>query len=349
VRRLTPDRVKSAWHRVRRAGVARVIKHGRDYVHYTLLRSPLFNRVHRVGIRPHELYIEGTNICNAKCVFCAYPQMERAKVTMPMETFTRVVDEYLKLGLGEVDLTPIVGDPFVDKHLFARLDYLAGRPEGLGFHFYTNAILMRPGWIERLVAYGSKLTIFCSFGGFDRDTYHAIMGVDKYDDALANIRGLIEEKKRTGSTIKIVINLRVPHGSERGEFWDYLVEQEQAGLVLVHSAYDYDNWGGKIADADLIKVRLLPKPAPPREGACYRLLIGPTVLADGRVNACCCRDVEATLIIGDVKRNSLAEIFSGPEIKDLIARHERGDFPDACKTCTQYAAMPMGLKRLFRA
>lgn len=28
---------------------------------------------------PRNLHIEGTNICNAKCTFCAYPEMERFK------------------------------------------------------------------------------------------------------------------------------------------------------------------------------------------------------------------------------------------------------------------------------
>ena len=36
---------------------------------------------------------------------------------MPMDLFTKAVTQYLELGPGEIDLTPIVGDPFIDKHL----------------------------------------------------------------------------------------------------------------------------------------------------------------------------------------------------------------------------------------
>lgn len=313
-------------------------------VNYALVRSRVANLFHRFGAWPHALYVEGTNICNAKCVFCAYPQMERPKVTMPMELFRKAVDEHLAVGGREVDLTPIVGDPFVDKFLFERLDYLAALPRVRRFHFYTNAILMRPGAAERLMGYGERFWIFCSFGGFDRATYGRIMGVDKFDDAVANIRRLIEAKIAVKSAIRVQVNLRVPKGSETGEFWEYLQRRKAEGVIGVDGVDDYDNWGGMISDEALRGSRLVPKPPPAHRGACRRLLTGPVVLADGRVNACCCRDVEATLIIGDITRRPLGDILAGPELKGLIARHERGDFPAICRSCTKYQSVWDGVR-----
>jgi radical SAM protein with 4Fe4S-binding SPASM domain len=80
------------------------------------------------------------------------------------------------------------------------------------------------------------------------------------------------------------------------------------------------------------------------DGPCRRLLTGPVILADGRVNACCCRDVEATLIIGDIKEKSLGDILAGPELKGLLARHENNDFPEICKTCTKYQSVWSGTR-----
>ncbi|MEK7383311.1 MAG: radical SAM protein [Elusimicrobiota bacterium] len=314
----------------------------------TRLRGEVSDARERVGdllsyalmrIRPHTLYIEGTNICNARCVFCAYPQMKRSKATMPMETFQRVVEQYLALGHAEVDLTPIVGDPFVDRHLLERLDFLASRAEVKGFHFYTNAILMKPDILERLVAYDGRFTIFCSFGGFDRKTYHRVMGVDKFDEAVANIRGLIDAKELKRSKISIQVNLRAPKGSESGEFWDYLIRREREGLLTVDAVDDFDNWGGDISETTLRQAGLVPKPPPIHRGPCRRLLTGPTVLADGRVNACCCRDIEATLIIGDVHAEPLSDILSGAPIRGLLERHARGDYPKACRDCTRYESI----------
>lgn len=313
-------------------------------VNYVLMRSKFAGLFHKFGAWPHALYLEGTNICNARCVFCAYPEMERPKVTMTMEVFRKAVDQYLALGSADINLTPIVGDPFVDRYLFERLDFLASRRSVRRFQFYTNAILIKPEQAQRLMGYGERFWIFCSFGGFDRETYHRIMGVDKFAEAVAAIRNLIETKVRTGSQIRILVNLRVPNGNAQGEFWDYLRQRKIEGVIEMDGVEDYDNWGGKIPDSELREAGLTPKPPPAHSGPCRRLLTGPVVLADGRVNACCCRDVEATLIVGDLNTQSLNDILSGDKLKELLVRHERRDFPEICKLCTKYQSIWEGVR-----
>lgn len=344
---------RAAWRAVvsarMRAKLSAERERAADLANYLLLRSPLAGLFSRDRIRPHSLFIEGTNICNARCVFCAYPQMKRPKTAMPMETFRRIVEEYLTLGRGEVDLTPIVGDPFVDRHLFERLDFLAAQPRVTGYHFYTNAILMKPDIIERLVAHDERFAIFCSFGGFDRETYRTMMGVDKFEEAVTNIRGLIDAKQRARSRICVQVNLRVPKGRTSGEFWEYLLSKKAAGLISMDAVNEFDNWGGAISTQALAQAGLAAKPAPAHAGPCRRLLTGPMVLADGRVNACCCRDIEATLIVGDARTEPLAKILSGAPLQGLLERHTRGDFPQACRECTRYESIyPSWIRRWFR-
>jgi len=64
-----------------------VYEWGGVLLNYWMMRSSIANLFGTVPARPNVLYIEGTNICNARCVFCAYPQMERPKVTMTMDVF----------------------------------------------------------------------------------------------------------------------------------------------------------------------------------------------------------------------------------------------------------------------
>jgi radical SAM protein with 4Fe4S-binding SPASM domain len=78
---------------------------------------------------------------------------------------------------------------------------------------------------------------------------------------------------------------------------------------------------------------------PYKRGACELLFTKPVVLADGRVNACACRDVEAELIVGNVNDQPLSEIWAGRAITELIERHERGDYPDVCKRCTYFVSV----------
>src|SRR5947209_4780539 len=311
----------------------------RAFINYLLLRSRLVDRFFRVSIWPTALAIDGTNICNARCVFCAYPQMERPKKIMPVSEFKNFVSQYVRMGGRRVDLTPIVGDPFVDKYIFERLDYLASLPELRRFQFYTNAVLMKPQFHQRLAAYGSRLIVYCSFGGFDREAYDKVMGIDKFNEAVAAIQGLIETTRRTGSGMNIQVNLRVLPENNKGELWEYFLQARDQGLITIESVTQFDSWAGKIKDEDLSDAGLRPQPMPVKRGVCHRLITSPVVLADGRVNGCACRDVDASLIIGDLKQEPLTQILSGPALRELIEQHERGEFPEVCRRCTYYEAL----------
>jgi hypothetical protein len=49
----------------------------------------------------------------------------------------------------------------------------------------------------------------------------------------------------------------------------------------------------------------------------------------------CCRDDDGRLVLGDLLRQSLAEIWQGPEAQALRARHRDGAFPcgHLCEGC----------------
>ena len=313
---------------------------GKTWFNYLCFRLPGLGRWARAW--PHALYIEGTNVCNARCIFCAYAGMQRPKGVLPWEVFRSAVDQYAALGGDEVDLTGIVGEPFADPQLFARLDYLSSLAGLRRFHFFTNAIAMDPARSLRLLDYGERLWVYVSLGGFDRETYRRVCGVDKFEAAAEHLRGLITAKARSGSKLQIKICLRTPKGGHRGEFWDYLLRQRDAGLVSITWMGAYDNWGGHVTDKDLRAAGLEPRPLPVKHGPCHRLLTSPVVLSDGRVNACACRDVDASLIIGDIGRQSLRDILSGPALRGLVARHSRGDYPEVCQRCTYYESVLPG-------
>jgi radical SAM protein with 4Fe4S-binding SPASM domain len=307
--------------------------------HFRFRRRAIRRRLEGLRKVPRGLHVEGTNTCNAACVFCAYPQMERKKQTLGMEPFRRLVAEYVAMGGRHVSLTPIVGDPFVDKHLFERLDHLMGIEEVRGISFYTNAILMSREHSERLMAYAPKLHVHVSWGGFDEATWNAVMGVRKFAPARDAVLGFLEVKERSASPIRFTLALRCPEASCRGELYERIDAFRRRGLVEIAGMADYDSWAGKIDPGALQAVGLAPRRMPYKRGACELLFTKPVVLADGRVNACACRDVEAELIVGDIRETPLSEIWAGAGITELIERHERGDYPDVCRRCTYFVSV----------
>ena len=97
---------------------------------------------------PDRLYIETTNLCNARCVFCMYPKIHG---TFPIEymeksLFENVVNDYINMGGREISLTPTVADPFTDKY-FAERDCSFG-PANLR-HNERMEIDFNPDWTVR--------------------------------------------------------------------------------------------------------------------------------------------------------------------------------------------------------
>ncbi len=307
--------------------------------HFRTSRRRIRAELERLRHIPRGLHVEGTNTCNAECVFCAYPQMERKKMVMSQELFERVVRDYLAMGGQHVSLTPIVGDPFVDRFLFERLDFLMAQSQVRGISFYTNAILMGAEKSERLMAYASKLHVHVSWGGFDEATWNTIMGVKKFGQARDAVLAFLETKERTQSKIPFTLALRCPWPGVKNELQKKLEDYARRGLLEIAPMEDYDSWAGKVTPEALGAVGLRPRVMPYKRGACELLFTKPVVLADGRVNACACRDVEAELIVGNVNDEALSKIWAGSAISELIERHERGDYPDVCKRCTYFVSV----------
>lgn len=275
--------------------------------------------------------------------------MERKKGTLGFDFFKKTLLEYIGTGGRSVAFTPIVGEPLVNPAFFDMLQFATERPEIEFIGFVSNGILLNPEKVDKLLELEAKnISIIFSVGGFDRETYAAIMGVDKYEIVERNLRYLINtlEKRRNegrNSKLRITIGIRSPFDKTAGPFFDWLRDHYERDLI----DFDYgdrptgffDNFGGRISSKQLTDAGLTPRPPPRKVGACQFLFTKPIVLADGRVNGCSERDLEAELIIGDLKKNTLKEVFSGEERRKLIEAHETGNYPRVCKDCTLYVSV----------
>ncbi len=63
--------------------------------------------------------------------------------------------------------------------------------------------------------------------------------------------------------------------------------------------------------------------------------------ASGVVNGCACRDVDASLRIGDVATTPLKDIISkrNAEYLKIIEEQEKGNFKPACLSCDYYRSI----------
>jgi radical SAM protein with 4Fe4S-binding SPASM domain len=72
-----------------------------------------------------------------------------------------------------------------------------------------------------------------------------------------------------------------------------------------------------------------------------RLFTTVQIMATGIVNGCSCRDVDATLRLGDLNETPLRELISSrnPRYMDLIDQQQNGQFQPICRSCDMYASI----------
>lgn len=316
-----------------------------------LLRLNLGRRAGRARV-PHPrslLFIEPVTHCNLGCKFCTYRQNRRPHSVMSLESFTGVVDQAVAMGFGRFALTPINGDIFVDKGILAKLDWLERRDGVSGILAYTNFVAARPEAIERLTAL-ERLELFnISVYGHDPGSFTAIADRSEaqYHRLVDNLERLAVLLPKARRPQAFQISIRAARGFDLDRAPDsrlVAVLRRLRGQGMALSVQSRcDDWGGLIGtedmaglDMDLIRGRLLYK-----QGACTLPFNSVQVLADGRVNACACRDVDAQLQIGDLGTDSLAHILSGRNrtYVELIENQQAGRFPDVCKGCSFYRSI----------
>jgi len=300
----------------------------------------MLNRMN--GVYNNSLTLEATNVCNADCVFCIYGKKDDKKFYMDMNLFKKIADEFLLNSMNNnrtVSLTPTIGDPLVDPFFIERLDYLKRTNVGKVV-FFTNAINLSNKLSNKLVNdYADILDIHISWGGYDRETYKKVMGVDKFERALSNVKYLIKIIGETKTNFKLDISSRCSPLDYRGDVWNEFKVFQQNGLIGISKIDIFDNWGGEIDKKDLEEADLQMKYEPLKKGACKLLFQPPVIHADGIVSACHCRDSSSSLKIGDINSMSYTDILNSEKRLEIIKQQQNGTFPDICQKCNTYVSI----------
>ena len=345
------------YHAVHTNGLAADVVYWGAFYFQNFRRRLNYRRVSQNTISPEELWthrhlepsstlVTGvTNICNAKCSFCAYPKVVANKTLqtgiMPFDVFKKAVDEWAAVGGHSLDLTPVVGDPLVDPGLLEKVDYAVNRARIKNVFLTTNAILInRNDTYKKLIDLGIG-GVFISTQGASREAYEKVYGVKHYDDAMSGIRNLLEYNRAKGEPARIVIRFRNAEKPSQiihsQDFADH-IKPYLSEKVRINFTVDFDNWGGTIQPADLSGFMRLRKLPPPLNVPCKNLF-NFAVRHDGRVRLCGCRLTRSDLddlVVGNIREKSLEEISKSDQAWSIIKGFYSGKRPETCLECTFY-------------
>jgi len=276
---------------------------------------------------PRVVQIQTKSGCNARCVFCPN-SLVGDRLThgeMEWDLFTKISDEITQHSVTRIS-PYLMNEPLLDRGLGRKIRYLADRkrPETV-IKINSNGALLDEEMGEQLIASGLDRINF-SVHGIRKETYESQMVGLKLEKVLENIDAFLELKRRKGANKPRVRITMVRTKAIEKELPEIMAYWKARGVRV--NVRPLENRARK----EIAPTGLNPKTWKPFS-FCNRLFEQAYILYNGDV-VLCCVDWERNTILGNLRKQSLKEIWNSPRFLEIRKRYIAGDLKGLlCQKC----------------
>jgi radical SAM protein with 4Fe4S-binding SPASM domain len=308
----------------------------RKYLNTFLSRFSYHNRLLKPLNKPSPFLIETTSVCNLACKMCPYPLLVRPKGFMSEFIFKKTIDALAPTS-HMVRLHGL-GEPLLDKRIGSLIGYAASK--GIRVEISTNCTALTEQKSQEILKSG-LFQIICSLDGATAETYEHIRKNSDFERVVGNIHGFLKQKAQLKSKVRVVLQIILMDETmkEVDEFVRQWEPYKKEGVVDELRMKRFSTWAKQVEGAQDMATDAL-RYYPGREGGkkvpCLYLWESVSVLQDGRVVPCCL-DYEGKLTMGDLNKQSMAEIWHGKEYQELRRQHLSGKVEnEMCRNCLEF-------------
>lgn len=260
---------------------------------------------------PQRLTLELTNACNYRCAMCpSRLQPGRTRGMMEPALFRRIIDQAAERL--PVALVPFFrGESLLHPELVGLLAYAKAR--GLGpIQLVTNGLLLEEPLALALLDLGLDFISF-SLDTVRPEEYDRIRPGGDFARVMANVERFIALRDRGGRATEVQVSAtRTSHNAASiDDFVAYW--RDRADRTRVYYEHSADGRPGSL-DCPEVPRDMVRRP-------CRKPYTDMVVYHDGKV-AACNHDWFRPEPLGDLARQSVAEVWRGPAYADLRAQHE---------------------------
>ena len=284
-----------------------------------------FPKDHIDSETPSHLIVEPVSACNIRCIMCfqvdeSFSGNKEFMGNMDLELFKKVIDDAENIGIQAVTLSGR-GEPTLHPRLGDMLDYCKGKFFDLKMN--TNATRLNETLMHKIIEAGVTDLVF-SVDSYEKDEYERIRVLGKFDEIITNIKKFKEINDRYSdskcatriSGVKIDKKQNI---EEFTKFWNNYVDH----VVMVEMSERWDTYNNPIENAGV--------------HPCNFLWGEMNVWYDGKCNPCDV-DYKSELLVGNIKENSIKQIWNGEQYRKLRNLHRSGKrnecFP--CDHCSNW-------------
>ncbi len=263
---------------------------------------------------PLYLLVEPVSACNLKCPFCF--QSDKTFTTKPFmgimnfELYKNIIDEADKIGVRAITLASR-GEPTMHKNFVEMVEYLRNKKNIYEFKINTNASRLTEKLCHAILSSGVTQIVISS-DHYIKEHYERLRVGAIFEkivqnvDMLYNIRKNFYKDSITEIRISGVDNDKNLDRKKFHDFWIKRSDQVSASFPIERYNTYLNNKHPNINDP------------------CEKLWDRMYIWHDGVVNPCDA-DYKSYLSYGNIKNNSISNIWNGEAINKLRKAHLAGD------------------------
>ena len=272
---------------------------------------------------PKVIELQLQNKCNSFCLICPYKDMNYHFEKMPNELFEKIIIEISKHPIQRL-IPYLNNEPFLDPNYIEKIYFIRKMLPNVEIEISSNASLLTENIARKLVELNItelRLSIF----GYDETTYKKMMpGLDK-NVVFKNLNDISKILKVTNITTTIIM---IDNDKINDE------EFKKMEIFANNLGFEFEKWGYldrcknvKWKSNNIYKRNVI---------GCEqkRPVERMHILANGKV-IFCCQDWSHTLIMGDINKESIYEIWNSNyynQLRNSIYKKEENAI-ELCKNC----------------
>tara|TARA_B100001250_G_scaffold395499_1_gene400471 strand:+ start:1503 stop:2621 length:1119 start_codon:yes stop_codon:yes gene_type:complete len=256
---------------------------------------------------PIYVLIEPVSSCNLKCPMCFQSDKSFIKKEfmgkMNFDLYKKIIDECEINGTKAITFGSR-GEPTIHPQIKEMLEYASGK--FLDIKLITNATKLTDELINTIFKCNLQQVVF-SIDSEEKETYERLRKFAKYESVLANVKRYNQIKKtyKNNKTVTRIAGVKVEKQQNEESFYKFW--SNFSDEVVFKEAYArWDTYNN-----DVLEDFLEP---------CRYIWERMYVWFDGKVNPCDA-DYKSYLSYGNVKNNTIKEIWSSKEYKKLKETH----------------------------
>lgn len=286
---------------------------------------------------PLQVDFELSTFCNFRCRMCPFGMPQDARPAafnnvsgwFPYELFCKIIDEGVAVGLSAIDLS-YYNEPLLCKDLLKFIEYADSRGV-VDVMLSSNAQLLTPEMSEKLL--GTGLTRFMvSLDAETEETFNKIRVGGDFKVVVRNLEHFLRLKREKQCALPIT----------RVSFVRTKINEHEIDAFLQHwkPLVDYVSVQGLVAFNES-KRDLIPSGQTDFfNGHCHQPWHRITIRANGDALPCC-TPWGQQLVLGNLKTQSLVDIWNGPQMRRLRRLHREGRYQEEpiCRLCAESSVL----------